>query len=634
MVLGLLLVFAVLLAWIDWVDSPNRTETAHMVAGLYAWHTYRFDVFHANPPLVRAVATAPIVLCCPKCDWESYSCRPHERCEWALGSAFICTNDAKNVRWFFTLARWMCIPFALCGGYICHRLARELYGEASGLCALALWCFSPTLLGWGATICPDVPAAALGLAAMYALRQWLREPRWDRVLLAGVILGLAELTKFTLLVFYPLLPAFWLLCRLPERRQIRKRQWFSEVVHISVIVALSVLVINVGYGFEGSFQRLGNYQFRTTMLTGYDSLDDIPSEGANRFAGTWVGMLPVPLPANMVQGIDTQRYDFERGLPSYLRGKWADHGWWHYYLYALLIKVPLGTWALVVMAIGATIFARGYSASWRDEMIVLAPFVVLLVFVSSQTGFSVHSRYVIPAMPFLFIWTSKVARVFEMRPFTQKRMAMAAMVILALAWSVGSSLAVYPHSLSYFSELAAVLPTPADSSYPKPFSTSDENHSVLSTIKSALSAGPRNGPHHLLDSNIDWGQDLFYLEDWYESHPEARPIQVAYLGGYPLGQSKIKSAGSPPIGLDREQINDKTTPVGPLPGWYALSVNAIYSRSQQYRYFLHFQPVATAGYSIYIYHITLDEANQVRKELGLLEVPKDWLPSEKIAFAE
>lgn len=59
---------------------------------------------------------------------------------------------------------------------------------------------------------------------------------------------------------------------------------------------------------------------------------------------------------------------------------------------------------------------------------------------------------------------------------------------------------------------------------------------------------------------------------------------------------------------------------GPKPGWYALSVNYIYGRSQQYRYSLHFQPAAMAGYSIYIYHIALDEANRVRKELGLPEL--------------
>jgi hypothetical protein len=38
----------------------------------------------------------------------------------------------------------------------------------------------------------------------------------------------------------------------------------------------------------------------------------------------------------------------------------------------------------------------------------------------------------------------------------------------------------------------------------------------------------------------------------------------------------------------------------PRPGWYALSVNHLYDRTGQYRHFLAHEPVATAGYSIYI----------------------------------
>ncbi len=36
-----------------------------------------------------------------------------------------------------------------------------------------------------------------------------------------------------------------------------------------------------------------------------------------------------------------------------------------------------------------------------------------------------------------------------------------------------------------------------------------------------------------------------------------------------------------------------------------------------YSYFLLFQPVARAGYSIYICHLTAEESNQAREELRL-----------------
>lgn len=53
-------------------------------------------------------------------------------------------------------------------------------------------------------------------------------------------------------------------------------------------------------------------------------------------------------------------------------------------------------------------------------------------------------------------------------------------------------------------------------------------------------------------------------------------------------------------------------------------MNNIRGRAKEYEHFLHFEPVAMAGYSIYIYHITLDDANRVRRELGLPELPEDW----------
>jgi hypothetical protein len=58
----------------------------------------------------------------------------------------------------------------------------------------------------------------------------------------------------------------------------------------------------------------------------------------------------------------------------------------------------------------------------------------------------------------------------------------------------------------------------------------------------------------------------------------------------------------------------------PQPGWYALSVNHLYNREKQYRYFLNFEPIATAGYSIYIYHITMEDANRVRHKMGLPKI--------------
>jgi hypothetical protein len=238
-------------------------------------------------------------------------------------------------------------------------------------------------------------------------------------------------------------------------------------------------------------------------------------------------------------------------------------------------------WLLVLLSAGLCACRRGYASAWREEVLLLAPIAVVLTLVSSQTGFNHHLRYVLPIFPFAFIWASKVAQVFgpapegpQMYPAHSVRRSPAARgacrvlsagaVGIAAAWFVASSLWVYPHSLSYFNELAG---------------------------------GPMNGHTHLLDSNIDWGQDLLFLKRWLEGHPEAQPIGLAY---------------SPPAWLfDPKDVGiDYTLPppgiFGPQPGWYAICVRELRERDGRYAYFLRFKPVATAGYSIYIYHLTAD----------------------------
>lgn len=564
-----------------------------MVAGLYTWETGKFDVFHVNPPLVRSIASMPVPLCDPQYDWKLYSPLPSDRSEFQLGTAFCEANGARVIRRYFTLARWFCIPFCVLGATACYRLAADMFGQPSGRLALILWCSSPLLLGWGATICPDLAAAAVGVAAIWTLRRWLLVPNWPRALLAGVFLGLLLLTKLTWIVALALWPALWLAWRfkLEHRMPLASEFW-----QVAVILLLGLCVTNLGYAFEGSLRALDEFEFVSKTLGGVNNADavGIPGTG-NRFAGSWLGKFPMPLPASMVQGMDTQRHDFERGLPSYLRGEWAEHGWWYYYFYALGIKVPLGTWCLAGLAFGMTIRGHRLDGSGPDEMVVLVPGLAILILVSSQTGFSVHSRYVIPTLPLLFIWISKIGRVFDKRPVQGIQRVVAAMVVVAVTWTVGSSLWACPHSLSYFNE---------------------------------LTGGPKRGGEHLVNSNIDWGQDLVYLKDWLGEHPGVMLDGLALHSSYPPTLAGIPQAPSPPLvstsSDDMTNVSCATKHLGPKPGWYALSVNRLHSPDCRYQYFLdYFDPVGVVAYSIYIYHITLEDANRVRREMGLPLLSED-----------
>ncbi len=64
---------------------------------------------------------------------------------------------------------------------------------------------------------------------------------------------------------------------------------------------------------------------------------------------------------------------------------------------------------------------------------------------------------------------------------------------------IASTLSVYPHQLAYFNELAG---------------------------------GSDQGRQHLLGSNLDWGQDLLYFQEWLAARPTGERVHLAYHGGY------------------------------------------------------------------------------------------------------
>src|SRR5665213_1358597 len=503
---------------------------------------------------------------------------PLSRPEFGIGSAIAGT---AGPRYFFIMAvaRWMCIPFSLLGGWICYRWAFELWGGCSSILALVLCTFSPSVLAYGHLITPDMGAAGVGVAAAYLFRRWLSRPCIGRAVSAGVVLGLAELTKSTWIVLVAVWPALWIVQRL--MRDPKLPGWQTEFFQLAGTLAIGLWMLNMGYGFEGSMTPLRDYQFVSHSLTDQPSQDSGGGpRAANRFAGSWVGHIPVPLPRNYVAGIDFVKMEYERKYWSYLNGEWRFGGWWYYYLYAMLVKEPLGVWALGGIAIVCLLRFRGYSASIGDELLLLVPSVCLIALVSSQTGFNHHVRYVLPAFPFLFISVSRAAK-----SFTAGHGWASISTAGAILWSISSSVCAFPHSLSYFNEVAG---------------------------------GPLGGHFHLGNSNADWGQDLLNLRRWLDKHPEAAPLHFAC--DMPLIDPKMAGIESLPVPIgphSNHAADVSVSKLGPLPGWYAISVNKLHDLDRNFDYFLDLKPVGRAGYSIYIYDVTTAQVNALRKKLGL-----------------
>jgi hypothetical protein len=209
-------------------------EMSHLAAGLSHWSLGRFEAYAVNPPLVRLVATLPVLAARPSLDWKGSGAGAGWRTEWALNNDFVAANGPRTF-WLLTLARWACIPFALLGGWICFRWASDLYGAGAGLLALALWCFCPNILAHGQILEADLGAAAVGVAACYLFWRWLRSPRPSAAVAAGIALGLAELSKTTWIILFVLWPLIWAFWGRLGRRARSPRAWRRQASQLGLI---------------------------------------------------------------------------------------------------------------------------------------------------------------------------------------------------------------------------------------------------------------------------------------------------------------------------------------------------------------------------------------------------------------
>ena len=600
-VVFLLVIHAGLLAYSAFVHSPTLNEPGHLVAGLSHWKFRRFELYRVNPPLVRMVAALPVLAVGYEENWSGFHEHPGARPEFSMGVDFVRANR-NRAQFLFVLARWACIPFSIIGAVTCYLWSRDLFGPISGLIACMLWCLSPNILGHGALLTSDIGGTSLGVAACYTFWLWLRKPSWTQTVLTGLLLGLAELGKTTLILFYPLWPILWLSYRFFGHEEMSFLRWKREASMLLVRMVIGMYVLNLGYGFEGSFKQLKDYRFVSELFSGKVYLRAISQtsneqatlseQSGNRFTSSLLGNLPLPFPSNYVLGIDLQQKDFEKyGQDSYLNGEFRNQGWWYYYLYALVVKIPLFTWVSVMFLI-VICSLRSTEAPRRDLFILLAPAFTIFLVASSKTGFSHHMRYVLPCFPFGFIFASQISSklasycvIISQRSQGRFRMPIWMLIpVVALIGSGCSSIYVYPHSLSFFSILVG---------------------------------GPKHGARHLLHSNIDWGQDLLYLCQPHNS-AESKPMSIAYYGGVSPTDLGIKQMS--------QSMNDRLSnlPVserecsGPLEsnGYIAISVNLLHGvdgpifkwcpdgklppkiQLDDYR---NRCPVAYAGYSIYVF---------------------------------
>jgi len=111
---------------------------------------------------------------------------------WRYGMQFLWQANRAHAGAIIAAARSVSLALSVLLGLAVFVWSRRIYGAAAGVLALFLYVLSPNILAHSGLATLDIGFTAVAFAAFYAFRRLLLEPGWRRLLVAGLLLGLAE----------------------------------------------------------------------------------------------------------------------------------------------------------------------------------------------------------------------------------------------------------------------------------------------------------------------------------------------------------------------------------------------------------------------------------------------------------
>jgi len=453
------------------------------------------------------------------------------------------------------------IPIAMLGlllGAIVFRWASSLFGVKAGLLALTLFAFDPNLIAQSRLSTTDLGLALMMTLAMWRMWAWLRKPSWRNMILIGIASGAAITTKFTGVMLAPLfLLAVLLYPTMPDQRY--WKAILSRIGQLIIAGLIALLCIWVVYGFEIK--------------------DGLPA------ATYWHGLIKIFT-------------EYSQGYPTYLLGQISRTGWWYYFPVTFALKTPLPT--LILFVVGLIVIflrheARRSTAAWLPPLALMG-FALI-------SPLAIGYRHILPVLPFVIVVGGGAAQVLLPDRQASYRVVRGACGIGLIAWLVLGTLAIYPHHLSYFNEIAG---------------------------------GPAQADRVLVDSNLDWGQDLPALQQMLHDR-NLSCVNLSFFGtalpaAYGLRYSPLPGFLHFLYGADVSAYN----PYTPEPGWYAISntsrrLGTVWSNTDLYTYFRDQTPVDQAGYSIGLYEVKYPPEMPITRDV-IIGTPTFYVPTETLGL--
>lgn len=529
-------------------DSPTMDEQNHLARGLAFLRTGDPRLSLEHPPLINSLSALPVALLLDvqlPFDHPSWD-RPEGWYEFAEIMLWERGNDVPQM---IFLSRLPIIFLTMGLGLIGFHFGRELWGAPAGLVALFALLFDPNILAHGRYTTTDIGGTTFLLLAAFMLWRLWTAPSgrvWSRIFFSGLALGLAFGSKLSTLIFVPI---FALLAVLPlygDRWGARPAG--KRLGHYLLAGFLSIGMVWIIFGLQWA-----PFQFQTAPLSTLNAV-------SGPMPTFWAGL-------EQIAGLGSAG----RGA-AFLLGEFSTSGFISYFPVAFLVKTPLAS--LILFGVATIILL------WKRETRGRALFLLLpaaLFFLAGmQSALNIGYRHLLPVLALFTILIAGLAPLAVRLPRSRPAGALARLGLgLGLAGILAATLWIHPHYLSYFN-LAA--------------------------------GGPANGYNILIDSNIDWGQDLLRLQEWMAANDVDR-VKLSWFGSADPAYYGI--AYDPLPGLPRHfdlWWSVPFNPSQPEPGIYAISVSNLWEIPLQdekvvFPWFREREPDDRVGYSILIYRV-------------------------------
>ena len=538
-------------------ESVTVDEISHIGAGVSYLERFDLRMNPEHPPLAKVLAAIPLIIRGVRADYNHISWRVSENFfpaylgQWVFGEWLLERwNDPK------TLLPWARLPMLLLTlvlGCAIFLFARRLGGPWGGLFCLLLYVSTPVFLAFGPMVHTDVALALFSLLALWTFANLWREPTPRNILLFGLSLAGALLSKFAAGVLFFAFVVFAVSLRfgrLPgipedktEIRPWRRARWRATLLG-TLGAALLVYVVYLVFSWHqpsNALDRLGTGSvalfFRRLLLPPVLYLRGV----------FWVVLT-------------TRR-------PTFVLGQSYPHGVWFYFPVVFAFKSPLGFLLLLPVSLmialrrrwrpsgGVSAIPSRFLVHWR----VL--WVALLVFAGTcmASPLDISIRHFTVPLVLLLLLLAPVPRMLgELRGPERSGLSPGGAVVVLLAAScLFTAVRAYPYYFPFINSLSL-------------------GHPAYELVN---------------DSNVDWDQSLPELERFVEQHA-LRRIAVDDYG-----------VGDPAVFVPEAHVWNCQAPApGDSGQWVALSANMILD-GHNCAWLMQYPHEALAGGSMYAVHL-------------------------------